>query len=117
MGWIKISPDRSLTNKPVTIPIKKYPIDPYPNDFHIGHCVHLRTKGAMFYWDHGQSLAIVLGSRVDYNTIVHEISHVVDEVSSYIEDDLKGEARAYLSGYLMDHVINYCKEKKIKIRK
>lgn len=51
------------------------------------------------------------------NTIVHEISHVVDFILNEREIEDKGEAKAYLIGYISEKVFDFVFKKSLLINK
>lgn len=49
------------------------------------------------------------------NTIVHEISHIVDYIIEHKDIERTGEARSYLTGYISEKVFNFVLKNKLLI--
>ena len=54
---------------------------------------------------------------VTVNTVIHEISHLVDFILDEREIEDKGEAKAYLIGYISEEIFNYILKKNLLINK
>ena len=47
-------------------------------------------------------------SKKDTNTIIHELSHFIDDLLKYLRTN-DGEFRAYLTGWVIDNVLKWVK--------
>lgn len=51
------------------------------------------------------------------NTLVHEISHLIDGILGDRDIESNGEAKAYLTGYISEHIFDYVMKKKLLVNK
>lgn len=82
-----------------------YKVYPFPNIFGVVVENRLISGNAVTYPGNGSDNAITVvfkSYEPSLNHIAHEVSHVLDCISEWIGDEIKGECRAYTTGYIVD---------------
>lgn len=97
------------------------PLHPYCIYMGIGFCKDLEYEGVVYRpvsQDKKWVIQCIFHSkRPPVDIIAHEASHIVENVEKHIGEDLKGEARAYLMGYIVDEIYKLCYNKQTNKRK
>ncbi len=65
---------------------------------------HKNTQG--IFIEVNEELVCIFGYPVSINTIVHETSHIVDNIIESRGLEPTGEPRAYLSGFISESIVN-----------
>ena len=89
-------------------------LEPYPCSLKLGFSKKIACDAFVTATTNGVIHMII--NEVTYLIIAHEVSHVMDNISDYICEQLKGEARAYMTEHIMDQIIKVCKRTKRKIK-